>query len=178
MESFCSVRKKPTLLKPDGMFGRPSVKWTGARSDRGTLCSAPTPGIASETGLPGTGTDVVTSARRNVRPSIHQDHRSSQQTSAPAQPIAQHPLTLAAALSDGARPPLVFFHVDEWRTGAGGGEVGGGALAELWCTYAAPIAAVQMERRGHFVIISGTSHGWNKMGTAHSVPCFHFIFAH
>lgn len=44
------------------------------------------------------------------------------------------------------------------------GGVGVG-LAELWCTCAAPVAAAQMERRGHFVMISGTSHGWNKVET-------------
>lgn len=49
--------------------------------------------------------------------------------------------------------------------------------AELRRTYAAPISAVQMEQHGHFIIISGTSHGSNKMETAHSVLCFYFILS-
>lgn len=57
---------------------------------------------------------------------------------------------------------------------AGEGVAGG---AELWRPYAAPISAAQMEQRGHFIIISGTSHGSNKMETAHSVPCFYFILS-
>lgn len=46
---------------------------------------------------------------------------------------------------------------------------------ELWRPYAAPIFVEQMEQRGHFIIISGTPHGSNKMETAHCVPCFYFI---
>lgn len=67
----------------------------------------------------------------------------------------------------------LIFHADEWKKGLG---VGAGG-AELWRPYAAPISAAQMEQRGHFIIISGTSHGSNKMETAHSVPCFYFILS-